>query len=52
MIYKEFYKSHYNKNDNIIKIYNKNGTTLFKKKYNCGNFELEHYFNTKTNKII
>jgi len=25
---------------------------LYLKKCNCGNFELEHYFNTKTNEII
>ena len=45
------YKSLYNKNDNIIKIYNKM-EQLYLKKCNCGNFELEHYFNTKTNEMI
>lgn len=25
---------------------------LYLKKCNCGNFQLEHYFNTKTNEII
>ena len=34
------------------KIYNKIMEQLYLKKCNCGNFQLEHYFNTKTNEII